>query len=104
MAGGGKGSKGVGDGGVKKHRRIWRDNIEGISNASIRRLARRGGVKRISDHIYDEALAILLTFLECIIRDAVLYAKHGDRNIISALDVVHAVKRHGRTLYGFDDI
>ena len=31
-----------------RHRKILRDNIQGITKPAIRRLARRGGVKRIS--------------------------------------------------------
>jgi len=45
---GGKGGKGLGKGGAKRHRKILRDNIQGITKPAIRRLARRGGVKRIS--------------------------------------------------------
>lgn len=45
---GGKGGKGLGKGGAKRHRKILRDNIHGITKPAIRRLARRGGVKRIS--------------------------------------------------------
>lgn len=45
---GGKGGKGLGKGGAKRHRKILRDNIRGITKPAIRRLARRGGVKRIS--------------------------------------------------------
>ena len=47
-ASGGKGGKGLGKGGAKRHRKILRDNIQGITKPAIRRLARRGGVKRIS--------------------------------------------------------
>ena len=35
------------------HRKILRDNIQGITKPAIRRLARRGGVKRISGLIYE---------------------------------------------------
>ena len=45
---GGKGGKGLGKGGAKRHRKILRDNIQGITKPAIRRLARRGGVKRES--------------------------------------------------------
>jgi histone H4 len=45
---GGKGGKGLGKGGAKRHRKILKDNIQGITKPAIRRLARRGGVKRIS--------------------------------------------------------
>lgn len=49
---GGKGGKGLGKGGAKRHRKILRDNIQGITKPAIRRLARRGGVKRISASEY----------------------------------------------------
>ena len=48
MSGRGKGGKGLGKGGVRRHRQVLRDNIQGITKSVIRRLARRGGVKRIS--------------------------------------------------------
>jgi histone H3/H4 len=35
-------------------RKILRDNVKGISKPSIKRLARKGGVKRIQLEIYDE--------------------------------------------------
>jgi histone H4 len=43
--------------------KILRDNIQGITKGSIRRLARRGGVKRISATIYDEVRSALKTRL-----------------------------------------
>ncbi|KAH9019712.1 hypothetical protein EDB84DRAFT_1275685, partial [Lactarius hengduanensis] len=40
---------------AKRHRKILRDNIQGMPYPpAIRRLARRGGVKRISGLIYEE--------------------------------------------------
>ena len=47
MSGRGKGGKGLGKGGAKRHRKILRDNIQGITKPAIRRLARRGGVKSL---------------------------------------------------------
>jgi histone H4 len=41
-----------------------RDNIQGITKPAIRRLARRGGVKRISGLIYEETRGVLKIFLE----------------------------------------
>ena len=52
MSGRGKGGKGLGQGGAKRHRKVLRDNIQGITKPAIRRLARRGGVKRISGESY----------------------------------------------------
>jgi histone H4 len=117
MSGRGKGGKGLGKGGAKRHRKILRDNIrktppiysersansslEGITKPAIRRLARRGGVKRISGLIYEETRGVLKVFLEGVIRDAVTYTEHAKRKTVTSLDVVYALKRQGRTIYGF---
>ena len=59
MSGRGKGGKGLGKGGAKRHRKVLRDNSQGITKPAIRRLARRGGVKRISGLIYEETRGVL---------------------------------------------
>lgn len=83
-------------------------------------MARRGGVKRISGLIYEETRGVLKIFLENVIRDSVTYTEHAKRFVhafhllgswlilsglysktVTALDVVYALKRSGRTLYGF---
>jgi len=97
---GGKGGKGKASGAVR-HRKQLKDNIQGITKPAIRRLARRGGVKRISGLIYEETRGILKVFLEHVIRDAVTYTEHARRKTVTAMDVVYALKRQGRTLYGF---
>ncbi|GKC18826.1 histone H [Tanacetum coccineum] len=99
MSGRGKGGKGLGKGGAKRHRKVLRDNIQGITKPAIRRLARRGGVKRISGLIYEETRGVLKIFLENVIRDAVTYTEHARRKTVTAMDVVYALKRQGRTLY-----
>ncbi|XP_011818312.1 PREDICTED: uncharacterized protein LOC105526832 [Colobus angolensis palliatus] len=96
-----RGGKGLGKGGAKRHRKVLRDNIQGITKPAIRRLARRGGVKRISGLIYEETRGVLKVFLENVIRDAVTYTEHAKRKTVTAMDVVYALKRQGRTLYGF---
>merc|ERR1712050_340451 len=101
MTGRGKGGKGLGKGGAKRHRKVLRDNIQGITKPAIRRLARRGGAKRISSYIYEETRAVLRSFLENVVRDSVVYTEHAKRKTVTALDVVYALKRQGRTLYGF---
>ena len=89
--------------------------MQGITKPAIRRLARRGGVKRISGLIYEETrgvlkvisipcyyyFTLLKVFLENVIRDAVTYTEHAKRKTVTAMDVVYALKRQGRTLYGF---
>uniref|UniRef100_A0A3P8VIC4 Histone H4 n=1 Tax=Cynoglossus semilaevis TaxID=244447 RepID=A0A3P8VIC4_CYNSE len=57
--------------------------------------------KRISGLIYEETRGVLKVFLENVIRDAVTYTEHAKRKTVTAMDVVYALKRQGRTLYGF---
>ena len=97
-----------------------------MTKGAIRRLARRGGVKRISGlstllsripmpsesilmltplsrvaTVYEETRGVLKVFLQNVIRDAVVYTEHRRQKTVTAMDVVHALKRQGRTLYGF---
>merc|ERR1711971_418158 len=100
----GKGGMGGGKSGAKRMdfgRKTLRESILGITKPAIRRLARRGGVKRISSYIYEETRAVLRSFLENVVRDSVVYTEHAKRKTVTALDVVYALKRQGRTLYGF---
>ncbi|XP_050443984.1 histone H4-like [Adelges cooleyi] len=101
MTGCGKGGKGLGKGSAKRRRKVIRDNIQGITKPDIRRLARRGGVKRISGLIYEEIRGVLKTFLEKVIFDAIAYTDHANRKTVTAMDVIYALKRQGRALYGF---
>ncbi|MGB1591347.1 MAG: histone H4 [Promethearchaeia archaeon] len=104
MSGLGQGGKGLGKSGAKRHRKILRDNMNGISKPAIRRLARRGGVKRISGLVYEETREVLKEFLMMVIQDATAYTEHARRKTVTAMDIVYALKRRGRTLYGFDDL
>jgi len=97
----GLGKGGLGKGGAKRHRKVLRDNLQGITKGSIRRIARRGGVKRMSGLIYEEVRGNLKNFLEMVLNDTVTYTLHGRRKTVSALDVVYALKRHAIQLYGF---
>ncbi|KAK2978108.1 hypothetical protein RJ640_009272 [Escallonia rubra] len=100
MSGRGRRAKGLGKGGAKRHHKVLRDNIQGITRSEIRRLARRGGVKRISGLVYEVTKAVLKLFLEDVIRNAVVYTEHARRKTVSAMDVVYALKKLGKTLYG----
>ena len=47
---------------------------KGVKKPAIRRLARRGGMRRISDLIYEETSGVLKVFLENVISDDPTYA------------------------------
>merc|ERR1712150_208233 len=84
----GKGGKGVGKGvgkvAAKRHsRKANRPLLEGVTKPAIRRLARRGGVKRISFFIYDYARDVLKGFLGSVVRDAVTYTEHAKRKTVT---------------------
>lgn len=94
---------GLGNAGMKRHgRKTLRTTDQGITKPAIRRLARRGGVKRLSSLVYEETRGVLRTFLEKVIRDAVIFTEHAKRKTVTSMDVVYSLKRNGRTLYGFD--
>lgn len=97
MPGKGKGK------GKARHRNVrnLEDAVNGITKPAIRRLCRRGGVKRISGHVYGEVRNVMKGFMEQLIKGSVAYTEHGRRKTVMAMDVVYALKRQGRTLYGY---
>lgn len=102
MAGKGKVGKSAKSGGAKRHEKkkssVGRSDL---TMGSIRRLARRGGVKRISAGVYDETRDFVDYFLNIVVKDCAVFAEHARRKTITALDVVYALKRSGRTIYGY---
>ena len=101
MSGRGKGGKGLGRGGAVRHRKVLHDSILGVTKPAIRRWARRDGVKRIAGLMYEEVRGVLKVFMENVLRDAITYTEHARRKTVTAMDVVYALKRQGRVLYGF---
>lgn len=94
------GGKGIGKGGKKRMMRL-RSNLDGITKPAIKRLARRGGVKRLSGLVYNETRLVLHKFLRDIVGTAVQYTECGQRKTVTAMDVILALKSRGHTLYGF---
>ncbi|ETO69778.1 hypothetical protein F444_13697, partial [Phytophthora nicotianae P1976] len=94
--------KGLGKGSSKRHRRVLRETIQGISKRSIRRLARCAGVIRISGLVYEEIRAVLKVFVGSLVLDAYMYTQLAHRKAITTRDVIHALKRQGGILYGFE--
>jgi histone H4 len=103
MAGRGKVGKMANKSGSKKHvkadKNLPADGL--ITNGAIRRLARRGGVSRISFNVHGPVRQYIDDFLERVVRDSLTYAEHGRRMTITAMDVVYALKKNGRVLYGY---
>ncbi|RYN50815.1 hypothetical protein AA0114_g5871 [Alternaria tenuissima] len=97
----GKGN-GLGKGGLKRHMKIRKDNIYGISKNDIRRLARRGGVKRISATTYDDIRQALKERLHRILKDVCAILDSSGRQTVMVTDIVFTLRRLGNPIYGFE--
>ena len=87
-----------------RRRKVLKKAIFGISKATFLRLACRGGVKRFSGNIYEES-RVLKVFSRClmetIVRDIITFCDYRRRKTVTPVDVVFALKQHGRAVYGF---
>jgi histone H4 len=72
----------------------------GITKPAIQRLARRGGLLRISKSFRFEVRKIVNVFMSMLMKNAVLYM--GTRKTMMSRDVVHALELMGRPVYGVE--
>lgn len=88
-------------GGGKRVKKAIKDNSNAVTNGSIRRLARRGGVKRIAAPIYGEVRDVIRRFVDGVVRDATAYTEHAKHKTVSVADIVAALRKRGRSIYGY---
>lgn len=88
----GKGAKGTGKGGAKRHRKVLRDNILSVSNPALMRLARLAGVQRLHKGTYEEMRGNIKTQMENILRDAIAYTEYARRTTVFPEDIENALK------------
>ena len=86
---------------MKRRCRVLKNLIHSISKAAFCQMARKGGVQRISGNVFEESRGVLKIFLEEVIKEVVLYTHYCERKTVIIMDVIYALKRHGRNLYGF---
>ncbi|PPQ74473.1 hypothetical protein CVT24_000124 [Panaeolus cyanescens] len=79
----GNGAQGLGQSTVRRHRRISRcsNAIVDIKSPSIRRCARRGGVKRMEGDTYVEGRAAMGKYLQGVVRDAISHTEYAGRYV-----------------------
>ena len=93
-----------GKGPMRRQRDMSKGNLQKIGMPTMKRLARRGGVRLARIDALKEARDVALkSFLSNAIERSIIYAEHAKRKTISCLDVVYALKGMGRTIYGFGD-
>lgn len=97
---GGKSGKGLGKGSAKRHRRTQPPSDK-VSKPAIRRLARRGGVRRVGGAVYDSVNKLTKRYMEMVLQNAITYATHAKRKTVGVMDVVYSLKKQGVTLIGF---
>lgn len=84
---------------VFKNKNIVRDNIANVSKDSIKRLARKAGIKYLSNLIYDEVRGVIVVWLEQIISKAIIYAQYRNKVTVSLDDVLEATRFLGWKIY-----
>eukprot|EP01084_Bolivina_argentea_P174209 301756_1 len=87
-------------GGAKRHKKVYKDTIKGITKPALRRLARRGGVKRVSAGCYEDARNLCRNFVESVVYYAMIYKNTRGKKMVGLKDVVSALKRRGNALVG----
>ncbi|MBN3286823.1 TAF9 factor, partial [Polyodon spathula] len=102
MADRGKGGKGLGKGGAKHHRKVLRDNIQGIAKPTICRLAcHRGvmtqilkdmGIAEYEPRVINQMLEFTYRYVTTIIEDAKIYSTHAKKSNVDADDVRLAIQ------------
>ena len=58
-------------------------------------------MKRISDNSYDAVREFCDSMLVKVTKDSIVYAESAKRKTVTAMDVIYALKKNGKTLYGY---
>ena len=88
--------------GSQKRKGAKSNKGRGITKGSIRRLARRGGCKRLASSVYDEAREILRNFVEQVMKDThalMEVRENAPAKTVRVEHILYALKKRGRTLY-----
>lgn len=93
--------KTVGSVGLRNKNKTKLRQVVGFKGPTLRRLARRGGVKRISNKVYDTVNGVAVNLLEDIVRSSMIVSNHAGRKMISLKDVLYTLNQKNSSLYGF---
>ena len=81
--------------GMKKHRKILRDNIQGITKPALQRLCHRAGIKRISGDIYVPLRDNIKIYMEKILQKVVVFTERENRRTVKVKDLEAALNMMG---------
>ena len=68
---------------MRRHRKILRNNIQGITKSAIQRLGYKAGVRSMSGFVHDEVRGIIKIFLENVIKRAVALTEYYQKKTMS---------------------
>merc|ERR1712100_13758 len=85
-------AKGKSAGAGKRVKKVLKANASSVSQGSIRRLARP---------VYGEVRDVLRRFVDGVVRDATAYTEHAKHKTVSVQDIIAALRKRGRAIYGF---
>lgn len=84
---------------AKRHAKKGLLSSENIAKPAIRRLARRGGVKRIGTGVYEEMRRNIRAFVKSTLADATKFTEHARRKTVTVQDMIEALKHQGAQMY-----
>jgi len=87
---------------AKRPLKSVKDRAEAVATkGAMRRLCRRGGVKRVTAIVLPEFRAEVMRFVRSVVTDACAYTELAKRTTVTAQDVVNALRKRGKQLYGY---
>lgn len=87
-----------------RHRRVLRDNIQGITASDLDALLRQAGVAGADGLVYEESRGILKGWLEGVMRQAITSVVHRRERIVNAADVGRGLGATAVYGYGLPDV
>lgn len=81
-----------------RHRKVLRDNIQGLTKPAFMRLLKRAGVKRVSGLVPEELRAISKVFLDRLIQNVMVFTKHVGRKTVKESDLYAALALEHQSL------
>lgn len=80
---------------AKKHRKIVRDSIQGITKPGIARICQRAGVVRIGGLVYEEFRGVMYVYTKNMIKDVIAITQHDRRKTVCETDLETALQIRG---------
>ncbi len=93
---------GLGVGGARRHRRVLRDTIQGITKDAIQRIAFKAGIKSLGGLMYEEIRSVMKVWLDDVIRVANNYLEYYRKKTINE-GMVSAALATTTGMYGWVD-